>query len=138
MLMPLLSGHERVAQHARQHVIQHGTLYISVLTYFEVSRGWRFNAFSKEPEVRQSALRRLAQFETFCHANTILPLTVNATRIAASVHAVRRRKSGIVPMNDNDLLIAATALTHGLSVVTENAADFQDIKQLTIQRWLDA
>ena len=37
---------------------------------------------------------------------------------------------------DMDLLIAATALEHGLTLVTHNVADYAGVPGLSIQDWL--
>lgn len=39
------------------------------------------------------------------------------------------------PQKDADLLIAATALEHSLSLVTGNTADFSWIATLTLENW---
>jgi predicted nucleic acid-binding protein len=38
-------------------------------------------------------------------------------------------------ISDADILIAATALVHGLTLVTENQAHFQRIRSLHIASW---
>jgi predicted nucleic acid-binding protein len=35
-----------------------------------------------------------------------------------------------------DLLIASTALVHGLTLVTHNVADFANVPSLTVVAWL--
>lgn len=49
---------------------------------------------------------------------------------------VTGRKSGLVP-KDADLIIAATALGHGRTLVTGNTAHFSWIPGLTLQDWRD-
>ena len=39
-------------------------------------------------------------------------------------------------INTTDLMIAAVALTHGLSLVTKNTKDFQSIPGLLLEDWL--
>jgi predicted nucleic acid-binding protein len=39
-------------------------------------------------------------------------------------------------ISDADILIAATAITHGLAVVTNNEAHFRRIQSLPIENWL--
>ena len=41
------------------------------------------------------------------------------------------------PMPDMDGLIAATALSHDLTLVTNNTADFQNVPNLRIQDWME-
>lgn len=40
------------------------------------------------------------------------------------------------PMPDSDALIAATALTHNLTLVTHNTADFLTVSELRLEDWL--
>jgi predicted nucleic acid-binding protein len=39
------------------------------------------------------------------------------------------------PIEDNDILIAATALHHNLPVATRNVADFNRIPGLAVEDW---
>jgi predicted nucleic acid-binding protein len=52
---------------------------------------------------------------------------------AAQLYADLRRQGKLIP--DNDLLIAATALHHGLVLVTNNLHHFQRIPNLPISNW---
>ena len=40
------------------------------------------------------------------------------------------------PAATADLLIAATALVHGLTLITANTQDFANVPELTMQNWL--
>ncbi len=44
------------------------------------------------------------------------------------------KKKGKI-LNDSDLFIAATAITHQMTLVTNNEKHFQRIENLTIQNW---
>ena len=39
-------------------------------------------------------------------------------------------------MPNSDLLIAATALVHGLTLVTHNTRHFQNVPNLEVEEWL--
>lgn len=59
-------------------------------------------------------------------------------RILAVDTAVARRCASLHvpdPRSERDALIAATALTHGLTVVTRNVADFQPTGVKTLDPW---
>ena len=62
----------------------------------------------------------------------ILPFDLQAARIHARI-AAEFAAAG-QPIGLNDLLIAATALTHGYSVLTENLRDFERVPGLVVQR----
>ncbi len=62
----------------------------------------------------------------------VLPIT-SALDIFAKEKA-RLRKQGL-PLDDFDLLIAATAIANGITLVTNNVKHFSRIEGLTIEDW---
>jgi hypothetical protein len=60
----------------------------------------------------------------------ILPIDAAVALRCASLHVPDR-------VNEADALIAATALVHGLTVVTRNVSDFQASGVQTINPWVD-
>lgn len=58
------------------------------------------------------------------------PIAERAGDLLAAVHHRGR------PRSTEDLLIAATGLTHGLIVVTHNTRDFRDIPSLRVEDWM--
>jgi len=93
-------------------VIESGPV-LSVATQIELL-GWRFPT----PEKRDLV-------EAFVRQCTILPLTDTVARQAIAIRQVRKIKLG-------DVIIAATALVHNLTLVTRNVSDFERIDGLTI------
>jgi tRNA(fMet)-specific endonuclease VapC len=75
--------------------------------------------------------RRVA--ESFCALFPCLPFDAQAADIHAQWH-VRLRRAG-QSIGANDLIIAATALAHGLTVVTHNLGEFQRIDGLLVEDW---
>lgn len=62
-----------------------------------------------------------------------------AGRVLAVDAAVARRCAGLHipdPRSEADALIAATALVHGMTVVTRNVADFQPCKVRLLNPWV--
>ncbi len=60
-------------------------------------------------------------------------------RLLAVDEAVARRCARLhaaSPRNDRDALIAATALVHGLTIVTRNTADFMGASATILNPWL--
>ena len=61
----------------------------------------------------------------------ILPLEIAVARQCASLHVPD-------PMPERDAMIAATALVHGMTLVTRNVGDFQRAKVRLFNPWLDS
>lgn len=136
MLMYLFRGESSVAQQAIKHRNQHGRLFLTILSYYEVKRGWEYNALSRNADTRRRAKQKIREFEAFCQQNEVLPLTRKACDYAARIYSSRRR-NGLNYQSGVDILIAGIALAEGYAIVTENTQDFEDITGLTTINWLD-
>ncbi len=101
-----------VVCHAADYLSQHGRFAISSISRYEVLRGLK----------EKNAAAQLARFYTFCGNTLILPVTDEILDAAADLW-VTGRKQGLAP-KDADLVIAATALHHGRTLVTGNTAHF--------------
>jgi toxin FitB len=64
------------------------------------------------------------------YADHILPIDKAVARICAELHVPD-------PRNERDALIAATALVHGMTVVTRNGSDFHATGVVVIDPWID-
>ena len=100
-----------------------GTINLSVITFYEILNGLYF----------KDAKSQLAKFEQFAELNQILPLTQEIAQKAASIYAVLRSQGQ--PIGHNDVLIAATAIVHNLTLITNNINHFSRIKGLDIDNW---
>src|SRR5436305_8484776 len=80
------------------------------------------------PERRR---RREAFIEAILGSIPILPFDLRVARTHADIWA-RLTATG-QPIGAHDLLIAATALTHGYDVLTENRRDFQRVPGLVVR-----
>jgi predicted nucleic acid-binding protein len=103
------------------------SLYLSAITVMELETGIRL---LERRDVDQARLLRdwleAQVLPTF--ANRILPVDVAIARRCATLHVPDRR-------NDRDALIAATALVHGMTVVTRNVADFEGAGVPLLDPW---
>lgn len=56
-------------------------------------------------------------------------------RAAAELHAEVRYELRHTPIGERDLLIAASAIAHGLIVVTSNTSEFSRVRGLQVEDW---
>lgn len=103
--------------------LRHRGLAVSIVSHGEVFEG----AF-KAPEPHA----RLAQFRAYLADFAMVPLTDPVMETLARVRADLRRGGRLI--SDLDLLIAATAIHHDLTLITRNVRHFERIPELAISR----
>lgn len=108
---------------AQQYLAQYGRLAFSAITYYEVIRGIQATA----------ATRQMATFQQLAAGADILAITVPVLQRAADLWVIAHKAGH--PRADADLIIAATALEHGRTLVTGNTAHFAWIPNLVIEDW---
>ncbi|MFW6116888.1 MAG: PIN domain-containing protein [bacterium] len=72
----------------------------------------------------------------FVSGLTVLTVGQEAASVFGQVKADLRRKGMLI--EDLDLLIAATAKAHNLTLVTNNKAHFSRIAGLRLENWLES
>jgi tRNA(fMet)-specific endonuclease VapC len=112
-----------VVQHAADYLARHRRLAISSITWYEVLRGL----------LEKNATTQLAQFTAFSSNTLLMPVTNDILELAAHLW-VDGRKQGLAP-KDADLMIAATALNDGRTLITGNTAHFSWIGGLALDNW---
>jgi tRNA(fMet)-specific endonuclease VapC len=98
-------------------------LYISAITYIELENG-----VQREPQwakVRRTAVDQLLK--------NVIPLDFGVNEIAAYRHILEA--TGYSRRKTADRMTAATALVHGLPLVTLNGRDFHDVPGLELIEW---
>jgi predicted nucleic acid-binding protein len=102
-------------------------LYLSAVTVLELEIGARR---MERRNARQGAilLSWIERQVLPLFADRILPIDASVARRCAPLHVPDRR-------NDRDAYIAATALVHGMTVVTRNTGDFQGTGVPLINPW---
>ena len=99
-------------------------LFLSVVVVAELRYGADHSARRRTNHSRIDAL-----------VEEIEPLDFDL-RAAATYGRVRAQlEAGGTPIGPNDMLIAAHALSRGLTVVTDNAAEFRRVKGLKVENW---
>ena len=112
-----------VAQRAQKYLQTHKRFTFSIVTRYEILRGLK----------AKGALQQIAVFEDRCRESQVLPLTDTVVVQAAEIYAELHRRGRLI--SDADILIAATALTHDLTLVTENTGHFDRIAGLRLESW---
>lgn len=106
-------------------------LYLSVLTMGEVAKGIALLPAGKKKKALASWLAGLeGQF-----GDHILAVDAETARIWGELTARAQKKGIVIPGIDG--LLAATALRHGLHVLTRNTRHFEASGALIIDPWQD-
>ena len=101
------------------------SLFISCITYYEAKRGL----------LAVNATRKMSIFSDFCASVEILFLDDMAIiETASRIHADLKQRGR--PIQDADILIASTAITRGLILVS-NDSDMQRVPGVTLENWLE-
>ncbi|PAX57151.1 type II toxin-antitoxin system VapC family toxin [Brunnivagina elsteri] len=99
-------------------------VFISCITYYEVKRGLLY----------VNATRQLAEFDAFVSKYPILFIDdIEIIEQACKIHADLKIKG--TPIQDADVLIAATAIIRGLILVSHDS-DLLRVEGLTLENWL--
>jgi len=102
-------------------------LALSAITAAELLHG----IHRADTEVRRG--RREAYVEALLTNFSVLPFDLSAARMHARLSA-RARSTGLV-LGPHDLMIAATALSRNMAVITRDEKSFPRIGELELIRW---
>jgi tRNA(fMet)-specific endonuclease VapC len=120
-----LRNNFKVTAEIAQLKSQRQILSISCVTYFEVKRG----LFAVK------ATKQLERFDNFCKDFQIIFLDDLAIlEKAAEIH-VNLKLRGL-PIQTEDILIAATAIVKGFILVSHDS-DLLRVEELTLENWLE-
>ena len=99
-------------------------VFISCITYYEVKRGLLY----------ANATSQLSAFNGLCRRVGVLFLDdIEIIERASEIHADLKRRGR--PIQDADILIAATAITRGLILVSDDS-DMLKVPGITVENWL--
>jgi predicted nucleic acid-binding protein len=120
-LSELCRGNLRVKERARSYLEHFGRLTTTAVTVFERRRGYQLAIRGGKPFHRQ-----LQAFEGLIASCLVLPFDRDAASLAAKIWAAvpraRRQQLG-------DILIAGTAASRQLPLVTRNRFDFTQLSE---------
>lgn len=120
-------GHRGVRQAV--DALDDENLFLSVISIGEISKGIALLRESRKKRVLETWLQTLERY----YADRLLPIDLETSRIWGELTAVAQRAGRAVHATDG--LIAATALRHGLRVMTRNTADFEPTRVLLLNPW---
>ncbi|HEX5472920.1 MAG TPA: PIN domain-containing protein [Lacipirellulaceae bacterium] len=110
----------QVETNSTQYLFEHSAFAYSVITHYEIVRGllWK------------EALRQLVDYRRFAAKSIVVPISEAIFERAAELWVDGRRLGK--PHGDADPIIAATALIHGLRLVTGNTLHFDWIPGIAL------
>jgi len=111
---------------ARLQRLRPGDVGMSVITYLELAYG------SWKSQRREENLERIKELEPLI---PVLALDATAGRHYGRIRTELERKG--LAIGAYDLLIAAHALSLGLTLVTNNVREFRRIAQLSVENWAE-
>jgi len=124
---------ERVARRVAEHPAD--SIAISQATRLEILRG-RIDAVIKAAtgDELRLAVARLADSEAFLASFTvILPINEATTEHYGRLRADKKLNK----VGPGDILHAAIALAHGVTLVTRNMKDYTNVPNLKVENWAD-
>ena len=111
---------------ARLQQLKPGDVGMSIITHLELVYGaWK-------SQYREMNLLRIQELEQLI---PVLPLDASVGRHYGEMRAELERKGS--PIGAYDLLIAAQALTLGLTLVTNNTREFHRVPRLRLENWAE-
>jgi tRNA(fMet)-specific endonuclease VapC len=123
----ICSAYMKGDHHVWQRLMQYrGQLHVSAVTVGELCT-WALRA--------KASPKRLPTLLDLLNDLIVLDVTTDVGRTFGALRAALFDAGQATP--DMDLLIAATALVHNLTLVTHNVQDFAHIPGLMIQDWLN-
>ena len=121
----VLIRHERKRRSGEfEQFTAHGDAYISAITVSELLVGVNL----ADSEDRRT--RRLTFVEGLFTILPVLDFTSETARIHADIYASLRQRGELI--GAHDLIIAATALQHGYSLLTSNEREFNRVPGLQV------
>lgn len=102
-------------------------MFLSAVTILELEQG--ILLLERRDYLQGAGLRMWLEMQVLpAYRNRVFPVDIAVARCGAALRVPD-------PRPERDALIAATALVHGMSVVTRNVADFAPMGVRTINPW---
>ncbi len=129
ILAELVKPNGNPAVKAALDEIPTANIFLSVLTIGEIVKG--ISLLPQGPKKKRLS-KWLVGLESH-YAERVLPLDAETARIWGELTARSQKKGVVIPPTDG--LLAATALRHGLHVMTRNTKHFEASGALVVDPW---
>src|SRR4030065_2346233 len=116
IITAFLKDNPTVVERVKQYTDEHGSLTISIISYYEILRGLKGLGNKK----------KLQAFNRVINDCEVEELGRPVVEKAADIYVNLKNQGKLV--EDADILVAATAMDKGLVVVTDNEKHFRRIK----------
>ncbi len=125
IITAIVKKNEIITEKLREVESRGQELFISGIKYYEVKRGL----------LAVNATRQLSQFNRLCRKYRVLSVLDEREILdrASEIYADLKQRGRTI--QDTDILIAATAITQGLTLVSADS-DMQRIQGITVENWL--
>lgn len=123
ILSELFKGNITVKRRASEYIRDHHNLSISQITKYEILKGLK----------AKKAQKQIDAFNAFCDANITIPITDDVIIKASDIYASLRVQGKLI--SDADIFVAAIAMTHNLTLITNNTNHFSRIEGLKTDNW---
>lgn len=118
-----LKGIEEVKEKVIENI---DSIAISIITHYEIVSGLE----------SISATKRINEFTKFCELLEIINLDKNSVLASCKIYSLLKKSGNLI--DDIDILIAGTAVTNNLIMVTHNIGHFNRIAELKVENWKKA
>lgn len=124
ILSAILKRQPNALMRGQRYLSDHPRFSFSLMSRFEILRGLK----------ARNATTQIFDFESFCAVSEVLPLNEDVVIRASDTYAALYQSGKLI--QDADLLIAATALAHGIVLASNNLSHFNRILGLSVDNWL--
>ena len=119
----LLRGNRQLQERIYREANNGRGVIVLPVAYYEVKRGL----------INYKAHGKLVAFERLCKRLGVDEIDIETLDCAANIYASLKTQGRLI--EDSDILIAASCLAHGKTLVTDNTRHFERIDGLDIVNW---
>lgn len=119
----MLKNDTDVLKNAKRYLTEFKKFNISIITYYEALSGLKY----------AKATNKIARLEYFAKNNNVIEIDKDIVQSAVNIY-VHLRQEGML-ISQADILIAGTAKSKNLALITNNVSHFERIPDLAIENW---